>query len=436
MHMGASFVTAEVDGEGRLVLPPQVAQRAGIRPGSRVRITEDEAGLQIGRSVNTLARVYLEPTSECNLRCPACVHSTWGEPAGCMDRGTWEKILSSICILDPLPSLFLGGFGEPLLHPEVMDMVGDAKRRGMVVELITNGTLLDERTADSMVSVGLDRLWISLDSAEDSQFAAARKGSTLETVVDNVQRLNALRERSLSESARIGRRGTGLPVRGVPRAPRIGISFVATRDTISSLPGVLRLGLRLTADRFSVSNVVPHTLEMKELALYRRSFHEPDLPPSERTPIVELPRMELNPDTEAPLAQVLKGPFSVSVAGQRLVQGSCTCPFVERGSMAIRWDGAVSPCLPLLHAHTSYLQDRERAIEAFFVGSVKDRDLLGIWNDPAYIALRERLLDFDYAPCTICNSCEEAESNRSDCFGNGLPACGGCLWAQGFIRCP
>lgn len=343
-----------------------------------------------------------------------------------MAHDTWEKILSGICALGPLPSLFLGGFGEPLLHPEIMEMVGDAKRRGMEVELITNGTLLDARTADRMAAVGLDRLWISLDGAEDAQFAAIRTGATLEAIAENVQRMNMSRERSLSESPGTGRRGN----------PRIGISFVATRDTISSLPGVLRLGLRLTADRFSVSNIVPHTLEMMNQALYRRSFHESDIPPSERTPLVELPRMELNQATEAPLAEVLKGPFSVSVAGQRLVHGSSTCPFVEKGSMAIRWDGAVSPCLPLLHSHTSFLQERKRTMGSFFVGHVKERDPVAIWNDPAYMALRERLLDFDFAPCTICNSCEEADSNHSDCFGNGLPACGGCLWAQGFIRCP
>ena len=416
--MGASFVIAEIDGEGRVVLPPSLARRAGVRPGSRVRITEDEHGLRIGRPVNSLGRLYVEPTSECNLSCAACVRDTWDEPAGRMARGTWEKLLSGTCNLDPLPSLFLGGFGEPLLHPEIMEMVGDAKRRGMEVELITNGTLLDERVAERMVSIGLDRLWISLDSAEGAQFAALRKGGTLDAVVDHVQRVNTLRERSPSKK------------------PRIGISFVATRDTMSSLPGVLRLGVRLGADRFSVSNVVPHTSAMNEQALYRRSFHEPDIPPSARTPLVELPRMELNRDTEAPLAYVLKGPFSVSVAGQRLVQGSCTCPFVEKGSMAIRWDGSASPCLPLLHGHTSFLQERKRTIGSCLIGHVRDHDLLEIWNGPAYVALRERLLDFDFAPCTICNSCEEADNNNSDCFGNLFPACGGCLWAQGFIRCP
>jgi len=50
--------------------------------------------------------------------------------------------------------------------------------------------------------------------------------------------------------------------------------------------------------------------------------------------------------------------------------------------------------------------------------------------------LRERLLAFDFSPCTICNSCDMADVNLEDCCGSPTPSCGGCLWAQGFIRCP
>jgi len=59
-----------------------------------------------------------------------------------------------------------------------------------------------------------------------------------------------------------------------------------------------------------------------------------------------------------------------------------------------------------------------------------------LWDDPAYVSLRTRLLEFDFSPCSWCNSCDFPDSNREDCFGSPAPACGGCLWAQGFIRCP
>jgi MoaA/NifB/PqqE/SkfB family radical SAM enzyme len=109
---------------------------------------------------------------------------------------------------------------------------------------------------------------------------------------------------------------------------------------------------------------------------------------------------------------------------------------VRKGSTSVRWDGQVSPCLALLHAHTSYLDRKERRVQAFSVGSLRDSSLASIWQSDAYRALRARLADFDFSPCVSCNSCELSESNQEDCFGNTAPTCGGCLWGQGFIQCP
>jgi hypothetical protein len=102
----------------------------------------------------------------------------------------------------------------------------------------------------------------------------------------------------------------------------------------------------------------------------------------------------------------------------------------------VRWDGKVSPCLPLLYTHEHYLGDRKRTAREYFVGDVREQVLLEIWNTPEYRSLRKRLQDFDFSPCAVCNSCEMALENVEDCFGNIQPTCGGCLWAQGLIRCP
>jgi MoaA/NifB/PqqE/SkfB family radical SAM enzyme len=297
-----------------------------------------------------------------------------------------------------------------------MAMISEAKAAGAAVEMITNGTLLSDEICGTLIDIGLDRLWISVDGTGADSAGAV--GAEPGRVTENAGRLFRARERELTD------------------LPRIGMSFVATRETIGRLPSILRLGRRLGADRFIVSNVLAHTPELHQQSLYERSFYETELSPSEWTPLVELPRMEVDGLTEAPLAEVLKGLFTVRIAGQDLHLGSSRCPFVEKGSMAMRWDGAVSPCLPLLHSHTSFLADRERRTLAFSVGNLAEKNLEQIWSGPSYLALRERLLAFDFPPCTLCNSCEQADSNESDCFANPTPACGGCLWAQGYIQCP
>ena len=146
--------------------------------------------------------------------------------------------------------------------------------------------------------------------------------------------------------------------------------------------------------------------------------------------------MDPRRETAGLLDSLVQGLYGPRLEGAEALWASDSCPFVSRGSTCIRWDGQVSPCLPLLHAHTSYLETRRRTVAAHTFGSIHEYGLLEIWNSPEYVALRARLEEFDFSPCTACNSCEKADNNHEDCFGNGMPTCGGCLWAQGFIQCP
>ena len=399
-------------------MPSDFGKRYGFSAGSKVRVEEDANVLQISRSFENLARVYVEPTNQCNLDCVTCMRNVWDEPPGWMSEHVFQRILDGIRSFHPTPLVFFGGYGEPLAHPNICEMVAQAHGAGAAVELITNGILLNERRARELIGAGLNRIWVSLDGATTESYADVRLGAALPEVIANLQRLKELR---------------GLIS---PTAPYLGIAFVAMKRNIVDLPKVIRLGKSLGADRFSITNVLPHTREMRDEMLYRRSFYESNQTISEWSPLIALPRLDINQLTADSLLDLLKNNCLLSIARQELNMGVNICPFIERASISVRWDGAVSPCLALLRDHESYLDDHVRKSTAFSVGSLKDRSLLDIWQDPIYKALRERLAEFDFSPCVICNSCDMADANREDCFGNSLPACGGCLWAQGFIQCP
>jgi len=147
---------ASVDPEGRIVLPPEIASHYGLRPGSDIFIEEATNGLRLGLPVNHLAKVYIEPTNRCNLECRTCMRNEWSEPLGQMDRGTFGHILESLRVFSPLPKVFLGGLGEPLAHPEIVEMVAEVKKLGAAVELITNGTLLTREMSRKLIETGLD----------------------------------------------------------------------------------------------------------------------------------------------------------------------------------------------------------------------------------------------------------------------------------------
>ncbi len=75
---------AEIDEDGRMVLPAQFAQLYGLKPGSTVRLEETMIGLRMRQPVTHLAKVYIEPTNCCNLECRTCIRNTWHEPMGRM----------------------------------------------------------------------------------------------------------------------------------------------------------------------------------------------------------------------------------------------------------------------------------------------------------------------------------------------------------------
>jgi MoaA/NifB/PqqE/SkfB family radical SAM enzyme len=413
--MKTHTIRVRLDEQGHLALPPELIERFGFVDGAAVRVEERGDAIAFSRATASLARVYLEPTTLCNLLCRTCVRNAWDEPPGTMSTETFARVIDGVRAVSPLPTLFFGGFGEPFAHPDLLAMLAAAKAAGCPVELITNGTRLDEDTRRELVRIGVDRLWVSIDGATPESYADVRLWDALPQVTEDLARLRELRIAH----------GSGLP--------RLGIAFVAMRRNIADLPEVVRLGQKLGADRFSVSNVLAHTPEMREQVLYARSIDAEDVGPSAWAPEVSLAGWTRRADHRA-LVRVRRAPGRSPRAGRG--GAANTCPFVEKGSVSIRWDGAISPCLPLLHTHRSYLDFRPRTSHAYSVGNVNDVSLAEAWREPGYVALRERLLAFDFAPCTICNSCDMADENLEDCFGSPAPACGGCLWAQGFIRCP
>ncbi len=409
---------AEADELGRLVIPAEMSAQFGVAPGARMRIESDGNSLRLHRPVQHLAKVYLEPTNRCNITCRTCMRNTWDEPLGNMTGETFERILSDLSAFSPKPLVLFGGIGEPLFHPQTIDWVAKVKALGCTVELITNGTLLTAKRSRQLVDSGLDTLWVSLDGATPESYVDVRLGAALPRVLDNLRHLRPMRK------------GFYHP------QPVLGIAFVAMKRNIADLPKVIELGRSLGAKRFSVSNVLPYTTELQQETLYDRTLKDIAYFSSVWLPELSLPKMEINELTQDVFLQALKSGCSITFAGNRFSGANDVCTFVESGATAVGWDGAVSPCPPLLHNHVGYLRERKRASRRDVIGNVNESSLSDLWKDPTYVAYRERVQGFGFAPCTFCGGCEMVDANEEDCLGNGFPACGSCLWAQGVIQCP
>ncbi|MCS6908476.1 MAG: radical SAM protein [Anaerolineales bacterium] len=402
-----------------VIIPEAVAKRYGWQGGEVIRIQETGEHLEVLPPITHLRKIYVEATNLCNLACVMCMRKVWDESAGYMDESVFQRILEGIEALSPAPTVFFGGFGEPLAHPHIVEMVTSAKKAGATVELITNATLLSPERSQQLISAGLDKLWISLDGIRPESYADIRLGAELPKVLANIEAFQRLR-----------------PPAHLPH-PQIGIVFVAMRRNLSDLPELYRWRKRLGVQHVLVTNVLPYTVEMVRESLYARALHEPLYIASHWVPLLDFPRIQFDALTVEPFIETLRSGFNASWGGVNLSSANDCCPFIQRGSVSIAWHGGVSPCLPLLHDHTSYLaEDRPRYSKAYFVGSLKDRSLSELWGDAEYVAFRGKVQRFDFAPCATCGGCDLSLENQADCYGNAFPTCGGCLYAQGIVRCP
>ena len=411
---------AEVDEQGRLILPPQVARQYGLNPGSKVRLDEGQNFIRMHRPVTQLTKVYIEPTVACNLDCITCFRNDWEQPIGKMTEETFEHIFNGLKKMDPVPSVYFGGIGEPLFHQETIEWIRRIKKElGVKVELITNGTTLTEKKTRELIDTGLDVLWVSLDGATPESYADVRMGAELPVILENLRRLFKMRK------------GGHFP------QPEIGVAFVAMKRNINDLPKIIKLGHTFGAKHYSVSNIQPATEEMQKDRLYLRTMRNIAYLPSPVLPKLSLPKIDFNEDTQNALTEAFNSGVNISYAGNNWGGANDVCNFVENGTMSIAWTGEVSPCWPLMHTHMSYLHNKPRLSKKHIVGNVSKKTIEEIWLDPEYLAYRERLHNFIFAPCTFCGGCDLSESNVEDCLGNDVaPVCGGCLWAQGIIQCP
>ncbi len=340
------------------------------------------------------------------------------EPLGQMSKEVFLRIIEGVRNFTSPPTIFFGGLGEPLFHPQIIEMVAEAKRAGCRVELITNGTLLDVNVSKGLVEAGLDLLWVSLDGANSESYADVRLGAALPQVIKNVESFHSL-QRTIDG-----------------QKPEIGIAFVAMKRNIGELPAVLRLCTRLRASRILISNVLPYTEELCGQVLYSRVLSEIRNVPSPWVPSLDLPKIDANETTREALHYIRRGGYNLSYNGDYLGRGIDRCPFIESGVTAIAWDGNLSPCLPLMHDHASFLDERPRRSRRYVIGNLAEQSLDELWVLPDYVDFRRRVQEFDFSPCATCGGCDLSETNEEDCFGNTFPTCGGCLWAKNVIQCP
>ena len=121
--------------------------------------------------------VHIDITHRCNLKCICCRwHSPLIESRRDKQIGRDISVAMFAELCDDLQALgtqeiYFVGTGEPMLHPEIFELIDTAKKKGFKLILYTNGLALDEVTLRKLIDLRLDVLRVSLWASSAEKFA-------------------------------------------------------------------------------------------------------------------------------------------------------------------------------------------------------------------------------------------------------------------------
>lgn len=300
-------------------------------------------------------KVTLQTTDACNLNCPHCQI-----PAIAKNRHMpWEVAQRVVDELFPtLVELHPTNLGEPFAWPPFERLCGEMARHGVVLDLTTNGTLLDGRRLEFVLPILRD-LKVSFDGAKASTFERLRRGASFEAVCANV--------RAASRALEAERR------RGIV----VALQMTIMRSNFRELPDLVRLAADLGAQRV-------------------KAYHLFSLGPELDSESIVGEREEWNATLDETMSVAaslgvnlqLAEPWKEGAVAYELERIACHLPWHESW---IDFDGAVLPC----HSHGGDV-----------AGNVLEAPFEAAWNGPLYRQIRSAFAaDRPGWHCEGCGMC-------------------------------
>ena len=275
-----------------------------------------------------------------------------------MEMETFLRMRLSFALAD---LVFLQGWGEPLLHPRIWEMVRLVKEEGAKVGFTTNGTLLSPGILEHAMDCGLDIMGISLAGATPETHKKMRRGCSFEAIDASLRAFRNLRSKS--------------------PYPSLHIAFMLLKSNWRELNLLLDL-----ADRWEVNEIVVSNLDLV------------------CSPEMEQESLPAHPELWGDVLEALKE--SREKASQRgihlhyyrpdIVEPCAQCKENVLRSCVISFSGDVSPCVMTNISLKSksaafYFRGGSHPIEKYVFGNINAAPLEEIWNSEKARQFRENI---------------------------------------------
>ena len=319
--------------------------------------------LSLRRSAKHRRRVFnciqVEVTSRCFLRCVMCPNHILADRWISMDMR--PDILKAIVEeADSANLIYLSGWGEPLMRPDLPELVKAVRNAGTAAGFTTNGMLLDRGRARELLNAGLDIISISVAGATRETHGRVRVGSDLERIMENVTYLTALKRRLRTDE------------------PKVVLLYLMLKQNVHELPLAVQMAHEIGADELVATNITyaPSPAQDEMCVFSCPGCQQADYGPFVRE------------------AEEKARDLGLAFRAYPLHMEEVTvCDEDPLHNTFVTADGAVGPCvylnmmlegpIPRSFCGKPYRVDR------LFFGRLGEESLLDIWEGEGYVAFRE-----------------------------------------------
>lgn len=299
--------------------------------------------------------LLVEPSNYCNFRCISCFQSIQAdnylkEHRGLMALDTYRVVLDQFRAWegDKLKVLKLSLYGEPFTNPDFCEMLRLAKEAGIAerIETTTNASLVTEGIAEKLVAYGIDYIRVSIYGGNQKRYEEVTntENVSMEAIYQNLRRIQGLKK-----------------ARGLEKP------FVSAKmlDTFTEENQEFLDRFSSVADEAYIDkphNWVAHEEKSFIGSLYKEGQQE-----------------------------ALKKDLEKTVSGRV----ACPMPFT---TLAIRSDGAVSPCCVDWVGGTN-------------LGNILNENIQDIWNGEGMYQFRKMQLENRRCENPSCRNCELVQND-------------------------
>ncbi|MBN2054205.1 radical SAM protein [bacterium] len=145
--------------------------------------------------------LYVEPTVRCNI---SCANTTCSRESGIyetrsrpfLEPADLDRALAGL--RQPLQRVLIYNYGEPFLHPRIMEIIRIVRRHqpGAWLATSTNGLLLHGKAREELLKAGLDEIIFSIDGVDQAGYERYRRGGDFDLAFGNMRELAAERKKA------------------------------------------------------------------------------------------------------------------------------------------------------------------------------------------------------------------------------------------------